>query len=75
MLARIDTWTFETIQRDRWGRLCLHYRRNMTRYRRPIRYVGRRPISREVLDTAAEIIGRKLTKCEETDVINLVRIV
>jgi len=75
MLARVETWVFEIIQKDWTGRWCLHYWHNNTKCKRPIHCVGPWPIDQEVLDIVTEIIGRDLTSCEITDILDLVRIV
>ena len=75
MLARIDTWIFGDIRKDMFGRWCLHYGHNDTRCKRLLHCpINRRPIGQEVLDVAAEIIGRRLSRCEETDILDLVEI-
>lgn len=74
MLARIEYWRFSHIAKDFFGRWRLHYFRNGIRCKRTIRCTGAKPLGQEVVDTVAEIMERKLTRCEETDVLNLVEV-
>jgi len=74
MNARIEYWVLGDVKRDMLKRWCLYYWRNGTKCKRPIKHKRAMPTSQELLDTVAAIIGRKLTRCEETDVLSKVKI-